>query len=222
MTESPPPAVKICGLTRPEDAALAAKLGARYVGTIMAGGPRQVTPQQARTVFAAAGDARRVVVFGDQPVEAVARVAEELSLDVVQLHGGATVDALTWLAARSAAARWAVVRLAGDEWPVSTLDALAPVADGVLLDARVAGVLGGTGVALPWDRLADRVHAWRAAHPAVQVVLAGGLSPERVAEAIRWLSPDVLDVSSGIERAPGIKDADRMRAFFDAVEHGHG
>jgi phosphoribosylanthranilate isomerase len=88
-------------------------------------------------------------------------------------------------------------------------------ADAVLLDARVQGRLGGTGVKLEWGSLADSVSALRGRTP---VVLAGGLNPENVAEAVRLMAPDVVDVSSGVESAPGIKDHAKMRAFFDAAQ----
>jgi phosphoribosylanthranilate isomerase len=90
-------------------------------------------------------------------------------------------------------------------------------ADALVLDAKVPGQLGGTGVALDWAALANDVSAWRAAHPGVRLVLAGGLTPENVQRAIGLLGPDVVDVSSGVESAPGIKDPERLQAFVDAV-----
>ncbi|MCU0649931.1 MAG: phosphoribosylanthranilate isomerase [Gemmatimonadaceae bacterium] len=215
------PAIKICGLTRGEDAARAAALGARYVGVVMAGGPRALDVAQAADVFRHAAAASRVVVFGEQSLDDIVRIADTLALDAVQLHGAATPDALAWLAQRTPAARWAVVRLAGDEWPAQELDALAAHAHALLLEAKVHGQLGGTGVPLPWERLAERVHQWRARWSTRQFILAGGLRATTVDTAIRWLSPDVVDVSSGIERTAGIKDPAAMRAFFDAVEHVH-
>jgi len=83
------------------------------------------------------------------------------------------------------------------------------------LDAHVPGKLGGTGVTLPWAMLIERLQPLRSR--AAKLVLAGGLRPENVASAIRVLQPDVVDVSSGVETAPGIKDHARMRAFRDAV-----
>jgi phosphoribosylanthranilate isomerase len=86
----------------------------------------------------------------------------------------------------------------------------------VLLDPRVDGALGGTGATLDWDALADAVAAVRGAVP---LVLAGGLTPENVARAVSTLAPDVVDVSSGVESAPGVKDPARMAAFVAAVRH---
>jgi phosphoribosylanthranilate isomerase len=95
---------------------------------------------------------------------------------------------------------------------------LLEVADAVLLDARVAGRLGGTGVALPWRKLGDALRATRerTARPG-RLVLAGGLTADNVGVAIESLTPDVVDTSSGIESSAGIKDPARMHAFIEAV-----
>jgi phosphoribosylanthranilate isomerase len=108
---------------------------------------------------------------------------------------------------------WAVARADGSVLPDWT-EELFHEADAVVLDARVKGRLGGTGVALEWGRLADSVAALRGRTP---FVLAGGLTPANVAEAVRLLAPDVVDVSSGVESSAGIKDHAKMRAFFDAA-----
>jgi phosphoribosylanthranilate isomerase len=103
--------------------------------------------------------------------------------------------------------------VAGAELPAET-PALAAASDSVLLDARVPGALGGTGVTLAWTDLARSVRALLGDAP---FVLAGGLTPQNVATAIAALAPAAVDVSSGVERSPGIKDAERMRAFVAAV-----
>jgi phosphoribosylanthranilate isomerase len=90
------------------------------------------------------------------------------------------------------------------------------VGDGLLLDAAVPGKLGGTGVTLPWAELAEPLRELRRFK---RIILAGGLRPENVGQAIAALSPDVVDVSSGVESSPGIKDHGRMREFRDAVDH---
>jgi phosphoribosylanthranilate isomerase len=213
-------AVKICGLTRPDDAAHAAIHGARYAGVIMAGGPRHLSTSDAQSVLHAAAGARRVVVFGDQSPDEIVRTADQLSLDAVQLHGDASPALLEWLRARTPAARWAVVRVDGSRWPLAEIEAASASADALVLDAKVDGQLGGTGIALPWADLSVSVASWRDRHPAVALVLAGGLRADRVSEARRWLSPDVLDVSSGVERAPGIKEPALVRAFLEAAESG--
>jgi phosphoribosylanthranilate isomerase len=111
---------------------------------------------------------------------------------------------------------WTVARVDGSLLPDWT-EELFHEADAVLLDARVKGRLGGTGVALEWGALADSVQALRGRTP---VVLAGGLTPANVAEAVRVLAPDIVDVSSGVESAPGIKDHAKMRAFIEAAQEG--
>jgi phosphoribosylanthranilate isomerase len=110
---------------------------------------------------------------------------------------------------------WAVQRIRGSDVPGRAVELFA-VADAVVLDAHVLGELGGTGVALPWKDLRDRVHSLRAGR--ARLVLAGGLRAENVAAAIDLLQPDVVDVSSGIEADVGVKDYGRMRAFRDAVQ----
>jgi len=132
---------------------------------------------------------------------------------VIQLHGDPRAADVRAMRKRFGGRVWAVARADGSLLPDWT-EELFHEADAVLLDARVKGRMGGTGVALEWGALADAVTALRGRTP---VVLAGGLKPENVAEAVRLLAPDVVDVSSGVESSPGIKDHARMRAFFDAA-----
>jgi phosphoribosylanthranilate isomerase len=208
------PRTKFCGLTRPEDARLAGELGAAYAGAIFAGGPRAVTPVHAAEVLAAAGPAvRRVGVFAADAPERVAEVAEAAGLDVVQLHADPTVEDVARVRGRYAGAVWAVLRTSGTSVPEGAAGLFA-TADAVLLDARVPGALGGTGHALDWVGLAAAVARVRGSG---RLVLAGGLTPENVGRAVAALKPDVVDVSSGVEVAPGIKDHRRMRAFADAA-----
>jgi phosphoribosylanthranilate isomerase len=146
------------------------------------------------------------------PAAEIARIARLVALDVVQLHGDPSAEDVRAARDEGVARVWAVVRVAGRELPPSYW-ALAPVADGIVLDARVPGRLGGTGVALDWAALAAALGRGRA----TRLVLAGGLTPENVAEAVATLRPDVVDVSSGVEMSVGVKDHARMRSFVDAV-----
>ena len=206
--------IKFCGLTRPEDADFAVSLGARYVGVVFAESPRQVTDDRARAVFARVPmGISRVGVFGDTKPEQIAARADVLGLDVVQLHGDPKPRTIARVRKRWHGRVWAVQRIA-DTLPDSARD-LFDVADGVVLDTRSADQLGGTGVPLPWENLKERVELFRP--PRARLVLAGGLTPDNVRQAIETLQPDVVDVSSGVELMPGIKDHDRMRAFRDAV-----
>ena len=113
-------AVKFCGLTRPEDAAIAASLGAAYAGVIFAGGPRLLTPARAREVLAAASGARKVGVFGAQDAARIGEVAREVGLDVVQLHGDPDTNAVDEVRRHFAGEVWAVVRCEGDRVPSQT------------------------------------------------------------------------------------------------------
>jgi phosphoribosylanthranilate isomerase len=206
--------IKFCGMTRPEDAAHAASLGASYIGVIFAGGPRNLSPDSALDVLSAVPpEVQRVGVFADQDDRELLRIAEHATLDVVQLHAPWDPERITRLRKQFEGEIWPVVRVADAQIPEWISDAFE-LGDAVVLDAYVAGALGGTGVALPWAELSTKLTAVRTDTP---VVLAGGLRPENVAIAIAALSPEVVDVSSGVESAPGIKDHDRVRAFRDAV-----
>ena len=207
------PDVKFCGLTCHEDAVQVNILAARYSGVIFAGGPRHQTVETAATVFSGAPSVKRVAVVAEQSVVEIVSIVRTLSIDVVQLHGDPSVDRLIAVRNATGAEVWAVVRLAGSTLPPG-FDAVASSADAVVLDARVPGGRGGSGVALPWAELAESLDQYRGQ---TRIVLAGGLRAENVAEAIAALKPDVVDVSSGVESAPGIKDHERMRAFRDAV-----
>ena len=215
--------VKFCGLTRAEDARQAARLGAAYVGAIFAGGSRTVTAERARALFeAAAGEARgsagavvrAVGVFGADDVRSIAVSAIASGMGVIQLHGDPRAADVRAMRRRFDGQIWAVARAQGSILPEWT-EELFHEADAVLLDARVEGRLGGTGITLAWSTLADSVAALRGRTP---VVLAGGLTPENVAAAVRALAPDIVDVSSGVESSPGIKDHAKMRAFFEAAQ----
>ncbi|MBA3404843.1 MAG: phosphoribosylanthranilate isomerase [Gemmatimonadaceae bacterium] len=209
--------IKFCGLTRPEDAHWAAALGAAYAGVIFARtSKRRVTPESAREVFDAIADSvERVGVFDDAPVAEIAGIAAATALDIVQLHGSAGVAGVRQLRAVFRGQIWAVAGLdplngsLGDE-----AGDLAEVADAVLLDTAAGGITGGSGIAFDWMALAEDVHSLATR---TKVIIAGGLSPENVGDAIRLLSPVTVDVSSGVEYSPGIKDHALMRSFAEAV-----
>lgn len=216
MTGAPSRAIgfKVCGLTRAADAEAAAAAGASYVGVIFAGGPRLVTAAQAAEVIRGLPKTLpKVGVFGAQAADEVARVADRAGLDIVQLHGDPGPDAVARCRTLLGRPVWGVVRIAGDALPPETAS-IAAVADALVLDAKVPGTLGGSGVPLPWRVLGGHLASLprRGA-----LVLAGGLRPGNVAEAVRAIGADVLDVSSGVEVAPGIKDPSLVRAFGEAV-----
>ncbi|NUO37955.1 MAG: phosphoribosylanthranilate isomerase [Gemmatimonadaceae bacterium] len=204
--------VKICGLTRAIDAEFADAAGAAYLGVIFAGGPRQRLPAEARATLAGRR-ARKVGVFAAQSPAEIADIASTVGLDVVQLH--AEGDAARVDAVRAATGRevWAVVRTADGVLP-DGVDELADAADALLVDTLVKGALGGSGTVMPWGILGESLDAMESGH---RIVLAGGLTPDNVAEAISYVSPMIVDVSSGVESAPGVKDHARIRAFVAAV-----
>lgn len=204
--------IKICGLTRAVDAEYADAAGASYLGVIFAGGPRQRLPQQARETLAGRR-ARKVGVFADQPEGEIAEIAREVGLNVVQLHRVSDPGRVQAVRAATGLEVWAVIRSADGTLPDGAED-IAEEADALVVDALVPGQLGGNGVAVPWLELGESLDAMERGH---RIVLAGGLTPENVAEAIDYVSPMVVDVSSGVESAPGIKDHARIRAFIAAA-----
>jgi phosphoribosylanthranilate isomerase len=203
--------VKICGLTRPVDAAAAAEAGAAFLGVVFAGGPRLVTPAQAAEVTAAADGVPVFGVYGSQSVEEILRISRVAGLSGAQLHGPYP---------RAAAARlrmerlqvWRVVRIATPDG-LDALAAAVPDADAILVEPHVPHTRGGAGVSLD---LAVAREA-RARLAGTTMVLAGGLTPETVAEAAGLVRPEVVDVSSGVEYLPGIKDPDKIARFLEAL-----
>ena len=211
--------VKICGLVRPEDAAVAEAAGAAYLGTILAGGPRLVTLEQAAAVLGVRrAGIQRAAVFGQQSDEEIVHAARVLDLDIVQLPHAPSVESIARLRGETACTVWPVARVSGSSLPAEVDDWTAE-AGALVLDALVVGQLGGTGVSLDWSGLAEAVGAWRHRHPSATLVLAGGLTPRNVAAAVQLLSPTVVDVSSGVECAPGEKDATLVHHFVQAA-HG--
>jgi len=199
-------AVKICGVTRVEDALIAAAAGADYVGlNFWSGSRRRVDVARAREIAAALGDAvTKVGIFVDAPADEVEAVAAEVGLDLVQLHGNESVAYCRGFAAR--AIRAVRVGTAAD------LEVLANhPASLFLLDTPSAG-FGGSGRTFDWT-LAAAAHAHGR-----RFFLAGGLTPDNVAAAVAAVKPYGVDVAGGVERAPGIKDHDLVRRFIAAAK----
>lgn len=203
---SPRPRIKFCGMTRREDAVAAADLGVDAVGFVFwPKSPRAVRVEQAREITRALPPwVWRVGVFVNASVDEMRAAVAEAGLDIVQLHGDETVDVAEAMGTRVMKA------LSRDEDPETAArlwreDVL------LLVDAVDPVRRGGTGALADWAA-ARRLQAAR------PVVLAGGLTAENVAEAIRAVRPYAVDVASGVESQPGIKDPTRMRAFVDAVQ----
>jgi phosphoribosylanthranilate isomerase len=204
--------VKICGVTRRDDAMHAASAGADLLGlNLWSGSKRHVDLEEARALAAAAREVAPAIaivgVFVDAGLDAIVEAARAATLDVVQLHGqepAALVDALR---ARGLAV-WRAAAMAGPA-DVAALAGLR--ADGVLLDTPTAG-RGGSGRTFDWTLGAAAVAAGH------RVVLAGGLDPDNVAAAIAAVGPWAVDVASGVEAAPGIKDPARVTRFVTAAK----
>lgn len=210
-------AIKFCGLTRVEDARHAEHAGASYLGVILASGPRRIDVTRARDVLGARRSGiERGAVFGSQSLEETVRIAELLDLDVVQLHGDPSPEFVHALRTKTSRSIWPVVRVDGTVLASHTLE-LVDAAGTIVLDAKVIGHLGGTGVTLDWAGLREDVANLRVSASDVRVVLAGGLRSHNVADAIALLHPDVVDVSSGVELAPGVKDPQAITRFVAAV-----
>jgi len=198
---------------------MGASLGASYLGVVFAGGPRRLDARAARAVLDGAqgvGTAKRVGVFGQQSAREIAELAQEARLDVLQLHGASGANLVRALRMRFGGEVWRVVRVSSDTMDTA-LHGAADEVDAVLVDAFVEGALGGAGVAVDWESLAAAVA--RVGRPQ-KLILAGGLRPDTVERAIGLVLPDVVDVSSGVESAVGIKDHAMMRAFAEAAARG--
>jgi phosphoribosylanthranilate isomerase len=207
-----PAEVKICGLTRSIDAEFADAAGASYLGVIFAGGPRERSPEDARATLAGRR-ARKVGVFANQAPAEIAEVAAVVGLDVIQLHGTSDPQRVLDVRAATGLEIWGVVRTSSGVLP-DGVEELADAADALLIDALAPGGLGGSGRTIPWLELGESLDAMSTGH---RIVLAGGLTPDNVGEAIDYVSPMVVDVSSGVESSPGIKDQKLVRAFIAAA-----
>lgn len=203
--------IKFCGMMRTRDVEAALHQGASYVGAVMAGGPRNLSIRDAvATLAPAKGRAKRVIVVRPGRAEEVADVAREF--DVVQLHGDVTVDEIAALRALFPGEIWPVIRVGELGIPVSARELFA-VADAIVFDKKTESGLGGSGERLDWNALAKSLHP----NQMGVTVLAGGLTPLSVGDAITALRPHIVDVSSGVEDAPGIKNHALLRAFAQAV-----
>jgi phosphoribosylanthranilate isomerase len=205
--------VKICGITCREDAEVAAQAGARYIGAVMyAASPRNVDPQRARA-FSAGLAPELVLVVADEPPDTVADWARRAGASVVQLHGDEAPETVEAVSAAGPWAVWKAVRARTPEH-VRTAVRRYDTVDAILVDGWHPERIGGTGVRVGWGDLA---HLRAVMREGQRLVAAGGLTPENVAEVVRIARPDVVDVSSGVEGAPGRKDPDRIQAFVQAV-----
>jgi phosphoribosylanthranilate isomerase len=197
--------IKICGVTRRQDAELACDLGAHAIGLIFAESPRQVSRKQARAIVRELPPfITPVGVFVNEPVDELMTTIEQCGLGAVQLHGDETPEYANQLEGVSVIK---AVRVRD----TSSFDGLDSYdVNAFLLDTFSKEKRGGTGDTFNWDLA---VHA-RLARP---VILSGGLKPENIREGIQTVQPYGVDVSSGVEAEPGVKDEARMRMLFEEI-----
>jgi phosphoribosylanthranilate isomerase len=201
--------VKICGLTRPEDVACAVAAGVDALGLVFhPPSPRAVTAEQARALCAGVpAFVTTVGLFVDLPAEQVRAVLAVAPLDLLQFHGDEPPE---YCAAFGT--RWIKALRMRPGLDVAAAVAAYGGGTGVLLDAFDPNLPGGTGAAFDWGRIPAGLGP--------RIILAGGLGPTNVAQAIRAVRPYAVDVSGGVERAKGIKDSSKITAFMQGVADG--
>jgi phosphoribosylanthranilate isomerase len=200
--------VKICGITSPGDASLAAELGAHAIGlNFFPESPRSISPYTARTILRELPPfVASVGIFVNWAPEPLVVLSQALRLSAAQLHGDETPQTVAEIAKKLPVIK--ALRIEKGGTPLGFPHHRA--ASAFLLDAASAGQFGGTGVTTDWAQ----ARTLAASH---RIILAGGLTPENVAEAILTVRPFAVDVASGVESLPGQKDHTKLRAFFSEV-----
>jgi phosphoribosylanthranilate isomerase len=197
--------IKICGVTSVADARLCVEAGASAIGVnFVPSSPRCIDAAVARAIVEAVGPSTLVVgVVADLPLDAMRQLRDETGVGCLQLHGDEPAQDLFALLPHA----YKALRVAS---AADVARAEAMPGDYVLVDAKVDGALGGTGQVFDWTLVLELAKRRR-------VVLAGGLTPANVARAVRTVRPWCVDVASGVESAPGVKDRGKVLAFLDAV-----
>jgi phosphoribosylanthranilate isomerase len=199
---------KVCGITTPEDALIAASSGADAIGLVFAESPRKVSLEEAREIATALPEGvLKVGVFVNEEPEEVLRIAREVGLDYAQLHGDETPETVTFL--REGGVKVMKALRVRDEGSLAAMEGYG--ADLVMLDAWSEKARGGTGERFDWA-LAKSLRGRG------NIVVSGGLSPENVREAISFFEPYGVDASSSLEEAPGKKNEERVRRFVSAAK----
>ena len=201
--------IKICGITNVEDAYAAVDLGADALGFIFVPNtPRYIEPQDAaRVISKLAPFVTKVGVFADEPLENISQIIGTCGLNAIQLHGSETPEYCDNIRARGRAIIIKSFRVKGQ-------NSLSPIPEykvsAYLLDTYVKGKKGGTGETFNWNLAIEAKKYGR-------IIIAGGLTPGNVAEAVRHVQPYAVDVGSGVEAIPGRKDHAKIRAFIENV-----
>lgn len=202
--------VKICGMTREEDALAAEELGADYVGFLFYRGikRRYIAPEKAAAIAEKLTSAQAVALFVNEDIDEVWRIARLLHPGVLQFHGNESPQYCEEFVKHFDV--WKARRIK-DKSSLEGMMEYTPYVDGFVLDKHKDGVPGGTGEPFDWN-LARRanIYGW--------TILAGGLTPENVTDAITIGDPGVVDVSTGVELEKGIKSYEKMKAFIDAAK----
>jgi phosphoribosylanthranilate isomerase len=206
------PLVKICGLTRVEDATAAARAGADYLGMIASPGFGRSAPGFLGPAIAEATGLPVVAVVVNEPLDRLGTLARETAATVLQLHGDETPEMLRAIRDEGSWVLWKGLRVRSAREVEKALQDFGPVADGILLDGWHPEHRGGSGARFPWDV----VEPMRDRFPAgVAFIAAGGLNAGNVEEVVERLRPDVVDVSSGVEAERGLKDPGLVRDFIE-------
>lgn len=207
--------VKICGITQTDQAIAIAGHGATHLGFIcVPQSPRYINRDDLATITAAIREANLAIasvgVFADAPLSDICAVARQAHLSHIQLHGHESLDQCQQL--QAALPDIAIIKAirVRSEADLAQAETYAPLVDALLLDAYHPQQLGGTGLTLDWQALI-------AFQPACPWLLAGGLTPENVGNALSTLSPDGIDLSSGLEHRPGLKDMALVQRLFDQI-----
>ena len=200
--------VKICGITRMQDALYAAKIGVDFLGFIFAESPRRITARQGRDMARKLPCSIKTVgVFVNENLETIREVSYGVGLHMVQLHGEESPDFYRAL-------ELPVIKVFHTKGTETVDEISVCPADFILLEPYVPGMKGGTGREADWQMAADIIHSF----PEKKIFLAGGLGPENVSAAVHKVKPFAVDGNSQLEERPGIKNTKLMKRFIQEVK----
>ena len=210
LNEKLSPCIKICGITNLDDALLAVKLGANALGFIFdKNSPRLITVEQASLIIAKLPPFITTVgVFVNLSMQEINTLLSQVPLQVLQFHGDETEEACKLYRKPYVKA----FRIKPDSNIIELIEKY-PSASAILLDTYSAQQFGGTGMTFNWQQIPKNINK--------PIILAGGLTPTNIAQAIREINPYAIDVNSGVEIQPGKKDPNKLIALFDEVRHAY-
>lgn len=205
--------IKICGLSSTETIKAAIDSGATHIGLVhFANSPRHVSLEQAAQLAAyAKPHVKTVLLLVNADIQTTAMAISDVAPDIIQFHGSETPEWLALVKQKTDIGIWKAIGLK-DAGTLGRSEKYAAVADLLLFDAPATKLPGGNGMAADWSLLNGYA-------PAYQWGLAGGLDPDNVADAIRATGAPLVDISSGVESSPGVKNVDKIARFCEAVRH---